>query len=105
MKDNPFLIRNQENIEYPKTDKASFRVLKAIYPVNMVETKCLEVSSPSHTFLVGHSLLPTHNTGKEMEQKSYYDRRNKKHSMMKYPLNNIQDTNFWHYTLQLSTYA
>ena len=105
MKDNPFLIRNQENIEYPKTDKASFRVLKAIYPVSMVETKCLEVSSPSHTFLVGHSLLPTHNTGKEMEQKSYYDRKNKKHSMMKYPLNNIQDTNFWHYTLQLSTYA
>lgn len=44
-------------------------------------------------------------TGKEMEQKSYYDRRNKKHSMMKYPLNNIQDTNFWHYSLQLSTYA
>ena len=25
--------------------------------------------------------------------------------MLKYPLNNIQDTNFWHYTLQLSTYA
>ncbi len=24
---------------------------------------------------------------------------------MKYPLNNIQDTNFWHYSLQLSTYA
>ena len=25
--------------------------------------------------------------------------------MMKYPLNNIMDTNYWHYTLQLSTYA
>ena len=24
---------------------------------------------------------------------------------MKYPLNNIEDTNFWHYSLQLSTYA
>ena len=24
---------------------------------------------------------------------------------MKYPLNNIQDTNYWHYALQLSTYA
>jgi hypothetical protein len=24
---------------------------------------------------------------------------------MKYPLNNIEDCNFWHYTLQLSTYA
>ena len=24
---------------------------------------------------------------------------------MKYPLNNVEDCNFWHYTLQLSTYA
>lgn len=24
---------------------------------------------------------------------------------MKYPLNNIPDVNFWHYTMQLSTYA
>ena len=25
--------------------------------------------------------------------------------MMKYPLNNIMDCNYWHYVLQLSTYA
>lgn len=25
--------------------------------------------------------------------------------MMKYPLNNLMDSNFWHYSLQLSTYA
>ena len=24
---------------------------------------------------------------------------------MKYPLNNLDDSNFWHYSLQLSTYA
>lgn len=24
---------------------------------------------------------------------------------MKYPLNNLDDVNYWHYTLQLSTYA
>ena len=24
---------------------------------------------------------------------------------MKYPLNNLPDINFWHYTMQLSTYA
>lgn len=44
-------------------------------------------------------------TGKSMDTKAYYDRNKKKHETMKYPLNNIQDTNFWHYTLQLSTYA
>jgi len=105
MLQNPFLIRNQEGIEYPKIDKASFRGLKAIYKINTVETQCLEVDSPSHTFLVGHSLLPTHNTNKKIETKAYFDRKTKKHSTLKYPLNNIQDTNFWHYTLQLSTYA
>lgn len=44
-------------------------------------------------------------TNKKIEKKSFYDRNLKRSSMMKYPLNNIQDTNFWHYTLQLSTYA
>jgi ATP-dependent exoDNAse (exonuclease V) beta subunit len=44
-------------------------------------------------------------TNKSIDLKSYFDRKTKKHSMLKYPLNNIQDTNFWHYSLQLSTYA
>lgn len=105
MQENPFLIRNQKGIEYPKTDKASFRNITAIYKINTIPTQCLEVDSPSHTFLVGHSLLPTHNTNKKIDMKAFFDRKTKKHSTMKYPLNNIQDTNFWHYSLQLSTYA
>lgn len=44
-------------------------------------------------------------TNKKIEQKAYFDRKTKRHSTLKYPMNNIQDTNFWHYTLQLSTYA
>lgn len=44
-------------------------------------------------------------TNREIKKTSYFDRKTKKSQMMKYPLNNIQDTNFWHYTLQLSTYA
>ena len=44
-------------------------------------------------------------TSKKIELKSFYDRKTKKSQMMKYPLNNLQDTNFWHYSLQLSTYA
>jgi len=105
MNDNPFLIRNQEGIEFPKTDKASFRNIRSIELIETVETKCLEVDSPSHTFLAGHSLIPTHNTNKSIDKKSYFDTRAKKSTMMKYPLNNLQDSNFWHYSLQLSTYA
>ncbi len=44
-------------------------------------------------------------TNKEIKTKSFYDKRLKRSQMMKYPLNNLQDTNFWHYSLQLSTYA
>lgn len=44
-------------------------------------------------------------TNKKIETKSYFDRKTKRSQMLKYPLNNIQDTNFWHYSLQLSTYA
>ena len=105
MEDNPFLIRNQEGIEYPKIDKASFRVIKNISLVETIPTKCLEVDSPSHTFLFGYGLIPTHNTNKKIDLKSFYDRKLKKSQKLKYPLNHIDDANFWHYTLQLSTYA
>lgn len=44
-------------------------------------------------------------SSKSIDKKSYFDSRTKKSQMMKYPLNNLQDSNFWHYTLQLSTYA
>jgi ATP-dependent exoDNAse (exonuclease V) beta subunit len=44
-------------------------------------------------------------TSKKIEKKGYFDRKLKKSSKMKYPLNNLDDTNFWHYSLQLSTYA
>lgn len=44
-------------------------------------------------------------TNRKIDTKAYFDRKVKKHSTMLYPLNNIQDSNFWHYSLQLSTYA
>lgn len=103
--ENPFLIRNQENIEYPKTDQASFRNIISVEITETIPTKCLEVDNDSHTFLAGYMLIPTHNTGKTMEMKAYYDRKKRSTTNMFYPLNNIQDTNYWHYSLQLSTYA
>ena len=44
-------------------------------------------------------------TNKEIKTKSYYDNKTKKSQKMLYPLNSLDDVNYWHYNLQLSTYA
>lgn len=44
-------------------------------------------------------------TNKSLDKKSYFNQKTRQATTMVYPLNNIQDSNFWHYTLQLSTYA
>lgn len=44
-------------------------------------------------------------TNKEIKQKAFFDSKTKKTVRMKYPLGNLDDTNYFHYTLQLSTYA
>lgn len=101
---NPFLIRNQE-ITKPKIDKCSFRIIKSVEPCDMVETQCIAVDSPSHTYCFGYSMIPTHNTNEKIDQKSGFDTKTKQPATMLYPLNNLPDCNFYHYSLQLSTYA
>ena len=101
---NPFLMRNQE-IEYPTRDACSYRNIDKVELVETIPTQCLEVDSPSHTFLCTNKMIVTHNTNKRIETKSFFDNKTKKSIMMKYPLNNIQDCNYWHYAMQLSTYA
>lgn len=44
-------------------------------------------------------------TNREIKKVSYYDKNKKSNVMMKYPLNNLMDVNYWHYAMQLSTYA
>ena len=44
-------------------------------------------------------------SNREIKTKSFYDRKKRKSEKMKYPLNDLDDVNFWHYTMQLSTYA
>ena len=101
---NPFLVRNQD-IEFPSIDKNSFRNITSVEKVETVATQCLEVDSPSHTFLFGESMIVTHNTNKKIDQKSGFDTTTKKNATMLYPLNNLMDCNYMHYTMQLSTYA
>ena len=44
-------------------------------------------------------------TNKSIDMKSGFDTQTKKNATMLYPLNNLMDCNYFHYTLQLSTYA
>lgn len=44
-------------------------------------------------------------TNKKIETKSFYNKNTKSSVKMKYPLNNLDDVNYYHYALQLSTYA
>ncbi len=71
----------------------------------VVPTKCIETDSPTHTYLADYALIVTHNTNKEIKVKGYYDPVKKMVEGMKYPLSHLPDTNYWHYALQLSTYA
>lgn len=50
-------------------------------------------------------VIVDHKTNKKIEQKSFYNSKTRTSAKMKYPLNNLDDVNFYHYTMQLSTYA
>ena len=101
---NPFLMRNQE-VEYPTRDACTYRNIDKVELVETVPTQCLEVDSPSHTFLCTNKMIVTHNTNKKIETKSFFNSKTKSSVKMKFPLNNLDDVNYWHYTMQLSTYA
>ena len=102
---NPFLTRNQEITNIVKKDNNSFRNITSVESVETVPTQCIAVDSPSHTYLCTHSLIVTHNTNKEIKTKGAYNAATKGTVNMRYPLNNLPDVNFYHYTMQLSTYA
>ena len=100
---NPFMCRNQE-VECVEP-KISYYSIKNVEKTETVKTQCIQVDSPSHTYLCTRHMIVTHNTNKKIETKSYFDSKNKRSVMMKFPLNNLQDCNYYHYCLQLSTYA
>ena len=101
---NPFLTRNQSIDIGDTNDKSSFRNIVSVEPIDMVPTQCIEVNSKTHTYLCTESFLVTHNTNASIDKESYFDKTKKKRQMLKFPLDNIQDCNFWIYTLQLSLY-
>lgn len=99
MKENPFIIRNKEvekivNYNY----KNNFNYIKSIERVNTVPTKCIAVESNEKTYLVGNSLIMTHNTNKKISKTNIFQK-------MKDPISHLDDCNYNHYRLQISLYA
>ena len=101
------LKSNNQIIFYVELDllNSGLRRIVKVTPVDQVPTQCIVVDSPSHTYLAGYSMIPTHNSNKEIRKKGFYDSGIKSEQKMLYPLNNLPDANFYHYTMQLSTYA
>lgn len=52
-----------------------------------------------------HIVVGDWKTNEKIDTKSYFNTKTKSSVKMKYPLNTLDDVNFYHYTLQLSTYA
>jgi hypothetical protein len=46
----------------PKYSISSSRTITAIEPVESVPVRCIQVDSPSHLYLAGRGMIPTHNT-------------------------------------------
>lgn len=84
---------------------------KGIYPEILLSRisndKILKVAGQADLVIVDGNEVHVldYKTSKSIDKKAYFDTRSRKATMMKYPLNNIEDSNFWHYTLQLSLYA
>jgi hypothetical protein len=49
------------------------RRIKSVEEVEIVPTQCIVVDSPTHTYLAGYSMIPTHNSNKEIRKKGYYE--------------------------------
>ena len=100
---NAFLCRNQD-IELGER-RDTYWSIKGVELVETIPTQCIMVDSPTHTYLCTNHLLVTHNTNKEIKTKGLYNPSIKGTQKMQFPLNTLDDINFNHYQLQLSTYA
>lgn len=83
---------------------------RAIYPEFLISyefDKYLRISGQVDYLQIDDNQVTIRDwkSNREIKKESYFDKTTKSRQMMKFPLNNIQDTNYWHYCMQLSTYA
>lgn len=93
---NPFLSRNQD-IKLSIGNKMDYRNIIKIEEVETIPTRCIEVDSDTHTFLFGRNFCVTHNTNQDLF-------KNYKGKKLLAPFNDLDDSPFNKYQLQLSLY-
>lgn len=96
---NPFLVKHHSN-DIPKNNVNEYREIVSVDEVETIPTRCIEVDSPTHTFLCGENFLVTHNTNKELTK----DFVRNTGLMMKPPFDNMYDEALSHYYLQFNLY-
>lgn len=93
-KDTYYIISPKE----PNSDTYNMLAIKEIVEIPTVATKCIEVESELHTYLVGESYLKTHNTNGKLEFSNKYQKA-------KAPIAHLDSCNGSKYRIQLSLYA
>lgn len=82
---------------------------RGIYPEFLVSYKDEDLRIAGQVDLIckdGNEItIVDHKSSKKINLESFFDRKTKSRTMMKFPLNNLMDCNFITYSLQLSTYA
>jgi hypothetical protein len=95
----PFLVTNS-GIDLSKMHTPhNARIISEVHQTFTYPTQCIEVDSPTHTYLCTGAFIPTHNSNACIDTvpKPYTKK-------MLHPFENFDDLNFYHYCVQLSAY-
>lgn len=91
----PYLKKRLLSVS-PLKETIRYKAIKSVKQVNMVPTRCIEVSGNTHTYLCGSNLLVTHNTNADL-YKSFGN--------MLEPFNEMLDCDLSGYKLQAAIYS
>jgi hypothetical protein len=69
------LQRKLNNQKIQRTSRTSGHFIKSVTRVDNADTVCIEVDSPSHLFLVGECMVPTHNSVLRNVYRSWFFKR------------------------------
>ena len=115
--------RRKVDVNIKPLVSTTYRTILKVEYVDTVPTQCIEVDSPSHTYLADNMLLVTHNTNRELissfnrhihevvtnPQDKLYEKWLDKYGvdggMALYPFNDLYDESYSYYILQLSAYS
>lgn len=118
----PFKIRKVD-VNIKSLVNTTYRTILKVEYVDTVPTQCIEVDSPSHTYLADNMLLVTHNTNRELissfnrhvheivtnPQDKLYEKWLDKYGvnggMALEPFTDLYDESYSFYILQLSAYS